>query len=63
MRSGLILASPEGDIIQYALCFGVSSPNNEAKFKGLFASLRISKELSVQHLKVCSDSQLVVSHV
>lgn len=40
-----------------------SSNNNEAKYEALIASLKASKELGVQHLKVYSDSQLIVSHV
>lgn len=59
----LILTNLEGDVIQYALRFGFPSTNSEAEYKVLITGLRISKELGVQHLKACSDSQLVVSHV
>lgn len=60
---GLILASPEGDIIQHALRFKFFFTNNKAEYEALVASLKISKELGVQHLKACNDSQLIVSHV
>lgn len=48
--------------MQYTLCFGFSSTNNKAKYEALIIGLRISKELGIQHLKACSDLQLVVSH-
>lgn len=59
----LIFASLEGDVLQYALCFRFSSINNEAEYEALIASLRISRELGVLHLKACSDFQLIVGHV
>lgn len=53
--AGLILISPEEDVLQYALRFAFPS-NNEAEYEALISCLKISKELGVQHLKSCSDS-------
>lgn len=35
------------------------STNNKAKYEVLIAGLRISKELAMQHLKACNNSQLI----
>lgn len=61
--AGLILISLKGDIIQYALHFGFLSTNNEAEYEALIVDLKIFKELGLQHLKACSDLQLVIGHV
>lgn len=58
----LLLISPEGWDIQYALHFGFPSTNNEAKYKTLI-TLTITKEMGVKHLKAHSNSWLVVSHI
>lgn len=63
LGAGLTLTNPKGDDIQYALCFGFPFTNNEAEYQALIAGLKISRELGVQHLKACSDSQLIVDHV
>lgn len=34
--------------------------NNEAEYKDLTTRLKMTKELGIQCLKVCSDSQLMV---
>lgn len=60
-RVGLILTSPKRDIIQYALLFEFSSINDKVEYEALIVSLKISKELGVQHLKACSDSQLLIA--
>lgn len=47
LRVGLILTSPEGDVIQYVLHFGFPFMNNETKYEALIIGLKISKELGV----------------
>ncbi|KAK2999288.1 hypothetical protein RJ639_024668 [Escallonia herrerae] len=59
----LILISPEGFTIEYALCFGFQASNNEAEYEALLAGIRLAHALKVDSLSVHSDSQLVVNHV
>lgn len=59
----LIFISLKGWDIQYTLWFEFSSTNNETEYKALIFSLTIAKELEVQHLKVHSNSQLLMSHI
>ncbi|KAK3030609.1 hypothetical protein RJ639_039969 [Escallonia herrerae] len=59
----LILISPEGFTIEYALRFGFQALNNEAEYEALLAGIRLAHALKVDSLSVHSDSQLVVNHV
>ena len=61
--AGLILTSPEGIGIEYALRFGFHASNNEAEYEAVIAGLNLSYSLEVDQLEVCSDSQLVVRQI
>ena len=58
---GLILTSPEGIDIEYALRFGFQASNNEAEYEAVIAGLNLIHSMEVDQLEVRSDSQLVVS--
>ena len=60
---GLILTSPEGIDIDYALRFGFQASNNEAKYEAIIAGLNLARSMEVDQLEVCSDSQLVVRQI
>ncbi|KAK3007790.1 hypothetical protein RJ639_014167 [Escallonia herrerae] len=59
---GIILISPEGFVVEYALRFGFQASNNEVEYEALLAGIRLPHALKVDSL-VHSDSQLVVNHV
>ena len=61
--AGLILVSPEGHRVHYALRFGFKASNNETEYKALIAGLKLAKEMKVECLEIYSDSQLVVYQV
>ena len=61
--AGLILTSPEGIDIEYALRFRFQASNNEAEYEAVIAGLNLSHSLEVDQLEVCSDSQLVVRQI
>ena len=61
--AGLILTSPEGIDIEYALRFGFRTSNNEAEYEAVIAGLNLAHSLEVDHLEVYSDSQLVVRQI
>ena len=61
--AGLILTSPEGIDIEYALRFGFRTSNNEAEYEAIIAGLNLAHSLEVNQLKVYSDSQLVVRQI
>ena len=61
--AGLILTSPEGIDIEYALRFGFHASNNEAEYEVVIAGLNLAHSLEVDQLEVYSDSQLVVRQI
>ena len=61
--AGLILTSPEGIDIEYALRFGFHTSNNEAEYEVVIAGLNLAHSLEVDRLEICSDSQLVVRQI
>ena len=61
--AGLILTSPEGIDIEYALRFGFHTSNNEAEYEAVITGLNLAHSLEVDQLEVYSDSQLVVRQI
>ena len=61
--AGLILTSPEGIDIEYALRFRFHASNNEAEYEAIIAGLNLAHSLEVDQLEVHSDSQLVVRQI
>ena len=60
---GLVLTSPEGDLIQQAIHCGFKATNNEAKYEALIAGLNLAKDMGIKKLDIRSDSQLVVNQL
>ena len=54
--AGLILTSPEGIDIEYALRFRFQASNNEAEYEAVIVGLNLSHSMEVDQLEVCSDS-------
>ena len=54
--AGLILTSPEGIDVEYALRFGFHASNNEAEYEAVIAGLNLAHSLEVDQLEVHSDS-------
>ncbi|XP_074297521.1 uncharacterized protein LOC141628255 [Silene latifolia] len=60
---GLVLKSPQGDLIVKAVRSEFKATNNEAEYEALILGLKLALDLKIRHLKVCSDSKLIVNHV
>uniref|UniRef100_A0A2N9G5B1 RNA-directed DNA polymerase n=1 Tax=Fagus sylvatica TaxID=28930 RepID=A0A2N9G5B1_FAGSY len=60
---GIIIKSPEGDIIKRAIRLQYNTTNNEAEYEALLAGLKTAKILGATELDVHSDSQLIVGQV
>ncbi|GAV65294.1 RVT_3 domain-containing protein [Cephalotus follicularis] len=61
--AGLVLTSPDGWFLEYALRFEFKATNNEVEWEALISRLTIAKHLEVQKLEASSDSQLVVGMI
>ncbi|XP_074293140.1 uncharacterized protein LOC141620073 [Silene latifolia] len=60
---GLVLKSPQADLIVQAVRYEFKATNNEAEYEALILGLKLALDLKIRHLKVCSDSKLIVNHV
>ena len=60
---GVILLSPEKDIIRYGVQLQFLTMNNEAKYEAVLTGLRVAKALGVRNLKLNSDSKLVIGQM
>nr|XP_043616181.1 uncharacterized protein LOC122588107 [Erigeron canadensis] len=61
--AGLILTNPDGQEFTYALRFEFKASNNAAEYEALLAGLRIAKQMKVEHIHACVDSQIVAFQV
>ena len=61
--AGLVLQSPEGFTIEYALKLDFPTTNNEAEYEALRAGLGLAKALRAKNVKIIGDSRLVISQV
>ena len=61
--AGVVLESPTGEKVCYALRLEFPASNNEAEYEALIARLRLAKEMGVELVKIYNDSQLVVNQV
>ena len=60
---GVILLSPEKDIIRYGVQLQFLTMNNEAKYEAVLTGLRVAKALGVRNLKLNSDSKLMTGQM
>ena len=60
---GLVLTSPQGDVIEQAVRCGFKATNNEAEYEAMIAGLGLAKDLGIGKIVVFSDSQLVVNQM
>ncbi|XP_074306403.1 uncharacterized protein LOC141641647 [Silene latifolia] len=60
---GLVLKSPQGDLIVQAVRCEFKATNNEAEYEALILGLKLALDLKIRHLQVCSDSKFIVNHV
>ncbi|KAL8134680.1 hypothetical protein AgCh_009635 [Apium graveolens] len=61
--AGLVLQSPDGFLIEYAMKLDFPTTNNEAEYEALIAGLGLAGILRVKNLKVRGDSKLIISQV
>ena len=59
----MVLQSPEGLSIAQVVKFTFVASNNEAKYEAVLLRLQLAKKLSVTHLELRCDWQLVASQL
>ncbi|KAL0411817.1 UNVERIFIED_CONTAM: putative protein K02A2.6 [Sesamum latifolium] len=61
--AGIVLTTPQGDDMDFAIKFEFKASNNEAEYEALVLSMRMAQDASASHLLAYSDSQLIVKQV
>ena len=61
--AGVVLISPDGSRLRYAIRLHFSASNNAVEYEALINGLRIGIELSATQLYVRRDSELVVDQI
>ncbi|KAJ0521768.1 putative ribonuclease H [Helianthus annuus] len=62
MGLGILLKSPQGDIIPHSIACEFQATNNEAEYEALIAGLQIAKHMGIRYLEVYVDSLLITNH-
>ncbi|XP_042387871.1 uncharacterized protein LOC121979972 [Zingiber officinale] len=60
---GVLVISPQGDILQLAVRLNFRVMNNEAEYEALLAGLQAARHVGVARVIIYSDSQLVTQQV
>ncbi|XP_020151410.1 uncharacterized protein [Aegilops tauschii subsp. strangulata] len=60
LGAGIVLSSPKGDPLKYALQIHFTASNNVAEYEALVHGLRLAKELGIWRILCYGDSDLVV---
>ena len=53
---GMILTSPDGIDVEYALIFGFQASNNEVEYEAIIAGLNLALSMEADQLEICSYS-------
>ena len=60
LGAGIVLSSPKGDRLCYALQIHFAASNNITEYEALVHGLRLAKELGIRRILCYGDSDLVV---
>ncbi|KAL0411683.1 UNVERIFIED_CONTAM: hypothetical protein Slati_3758000 [Sesamum latifolium] len=61
--AGIIITSPQGEDLKFAVKFDFKASNNEAEYEALVIGMRMAHEAGARHLLAYSDSQLIVKQL
>ncbi|KAL0402491.1 UNVERIFIED_CONTAM: hypothetical protein Slati_4279000 [Sesamum latifolium] len=61
--AGIVITSPQGEDLEFAIKFWFKASNNEAEYEALVIGMRMAHEAAARHLLTYSDSQLIVKQV
>jgi ribonuclease HI len=59
---GILLKSPQGDIIPLSISCEFQATNNEAEYEALIAGLQLAKDMEIKYIQVFVDSLLLTNH-
>ena len=59
----VILQSPKGDLIDYAICLQFPTTNNKVKYEAVLTGLHLAKVFGASSMVIHSDSQVIIKHI
>jgi hypothetical protein len=62
-RAGIILQNGKSVVIEVSLTLFFPTSNNQAEYEAFLAELRLAEDVRAKEIKICTDSQLIVSQV
>ncbi|XP_056691773.1 uncharacterized protein [Spinacia oleracea] len=60
---GVVLKSPQGDMIAHTICCDFKVTNNEEKYEALIAGMTLAGKFGASGLDIFSDSQLIINQI
>ncbi|KAL0456473.1 UNVERIFIED_CONTAM: hypothetical protein Slati_0986500 [Sesamum latifolium] len=54
--AGIVLTTPQGDDMEFAVKFELKASNNEAEYEALVLGMRMAQDVGASHLLAYSDS-------
>ena len=60
---GVVLQSPKGDLIDYAICLQFPTANNEVKYETVLMGLHLAKVAGASSMILHNDSQVIIRHI
>ena len=60
---GVVIITPDEEILKYRLRLKFLATNNEAEYKGILTGLRLGRALGAKNLLVQNDSKLVIGKI
>nr|XP_023915020.1 uncharacterized protein LOC112026560 [Quercus suber] len=61
--AGVVITTPEGEILKYGIRLRFPATNNEAKYEGILTGLRLGRELGAKNLLVQNDSKVIIGQI
>ncbi|KAL0401756.1 UNVERIFIED_CONTAM: hypothetical protein Slati_4205500 [Sesamum latifolium] len=61
--AGIVITSPQGEDLEFAVKFDFKAFNNEAEYEALVIGMRMAHEAGARHLLAYSDSYLIVNQI
>ena len=59
--AGVVLLSPEGDVVECMICLDFPTTNNKAEYEALVAGLDLAKAAGATNVVIYCDSQVITS--
>ena len=60
---GIVLRSPKGDHLEYAVCLQFQTTNNGAKYEAMLQCLELARSLGANSVLIQGDSQLIIRQI